>query len=100
MSLTCRSSRNSRYVKAIAIQKLVSTPNNRSSVSLTSIKPVKERNVSRGVRSWNTSRGGCRGCGTLSVEAESGTSGTLDAYGGGGERGLGVSNRDSVNELE
>ena len=67
-------------------------------MSSISIKPVKERTVRKGVRSWNTSRGGCSGIGELSVEAI--TSGTLDAYGGGEERGLGASNRDNVNELE
>lgn len=45
----------------------------------------------------NTSSGGSSGSGVLSV---GGTSGTLDAYGGGEERGLGASNRDNVNELE
>ena len=97
ISLTSRSSRNSRYVKTTAIQKLVSTPSNCISVSSISIKPVKERTVRKGVRSWNTSSGGCSGSGA-SVEGI--TSGTLDAYGGGEERGLGASNRDKVNELE
>lgn len=95
--LTSRSSRNSRYVNAIAIQKLVSTPSNRSSFVSTSIKPVKEWTVKKGVRSWNTSSGGCKASGTLST---SGASGTLDAYGGGEESGLGTSIRDNVNELE
>ena len=84
----------------MAIQKLVSTPNNCSSVSSISIRPVKERTVRKGVRSWNTSSGGCSGSGELSVEATSSVSGTLDAYGGGEERGLGASNRDNVKELE
>ena len=82
----------------MAIQKLVSTPSNCSSVSSISIKPVKDRTVRKGVRSWNTSNGGCSGSGALFSVAT--TSGTLDAYGGGEERGLGASKRDNVNELE
>ena len=55
--LTSRSSRNSRYVSAIAIQKLVLTPISFSSALSISRRPVSERTVSTGVRSWNTSSG-------------------------------------------
>ena len=55
--LTSRSSRNSRYVSAIAIQKPVLTPINFSSALSISSRPVSERTVRTGVRSWNTSSG-------------------------------------------
>ena len=55
--LTSRSSRNSRYVSAIAIQKPVLTPINFSSALSISSRPVSDRTVSTGVRSWNTRSG-------------------------------------------
>ena len=54
---TSLSSKKSKYVKAIAIQKLWATPRLRSTLSSSSSNPVTDLTVSTGVLSWNVTSG-------------------------------------------
>ena len=54
---TSLSSRKSKYVKAIAIQKLWATPRSCSALSSSSSSPVTDLTVRTGVLSWNVKSG-------------------------------------------
>lgn len=95
---TSRSIRNSMYASAIAIQKLRSTPSSRSIAKSTSSKPVVDRKLQTGVRSWKVSKGVGDGI-TCVVSAVAPDACGFSAVGGGDDVGTaGMGHR--VNDTE